>query len=607
MESLQTNDFWMLIGGVLLLAGILSSLVATRFGAPLLLVFLVIGMLAGEDGPGGIAFSNYQITYALGSVALAVILFDGGLRTRLNQVRVALAPAGVLATLGVVITAGLTGVAVHYILDLGWIPSLLIGSIVASTDAAAVFFLLRSNGLHLQRRVGATLEVESGSNDPMAIFLTLLLLGLAMSPDALTPGGLALSLLQQIGVGGLAGYAGGRVLALALNRLDLPSGLHPLLAVSGAIALVPLTNMLGGSGFLAVYIAGLVVGNRPVRAFANVLSVQDAATWLAQMLMFLVLGLLVTPSQLLDLALPALAIAAFLMLVARPLAVVLCLWPFGFGKRELAFVSWVGLRGAVGIFLASVPMLVGLPDAQMYFNIGFVVVLTSLLVQGWSLSWAAFRLGVAVPRRDPPSRRVELDLPGQLEHEMVGYRVAPECALLSGRGRLPAWARPVLVVRRGHVLSPEEAGALQIEDYAYYLAPPGRVIRLDWLFAEGAEAREAERELFGEFTLPGNVPLGPLADFYGLKLNPRMQGKSAAELFADRYDEQPQIGDSLEVGNAVLVVRDLTDERVSRVGLKFRPTPAPSRLARSRAGRWVERLRRPKESAGGRSEDSPSP
>jgi len=591
MESLHSNDVWMLIGGVLLIAGILSSLVATRFGAPLLLVFLVIGMLAGEDGPGGISYSNYRITYAQGSVALAVIQLDVGLRTRLSQVRGALFPAALLATLGVLVTAGLTGLAVRFILDLAWIPSLLIGAVVASTDAAAVFFLLRSNGLHLQRRVGATLEVESGSNDPMAIFLTLLLVGLILVPGDLSAGSLALNLLQQVGVGGVAGYLGGRALAAALNRLDLPSGLHPLLAVSGAIALVPLTHLMGGSGFLAVYIAGLVVGNRPVRAFANVLSVQDAATWLAQMLMFLVLGLLVTPSRLLDLALPALGIAAFLMLVARPIAVTLCLLPFKFARREVVFVSWVGLRGAVGIFLASVPMLVGLPDAQMYFNIGFVVVLTSLLVQGWSLSWAAYRLKVAVPRRDPPSRRVELDLPGQLEHEMVGYRVAPDCALLSGRGRLPAWARPVLVVRAGQVLAPDEAAALRVEDYAYYLAPPGRVIRLDWLFAEGAEAKEAERELFGEFTLPGNVPLGPLADFYGLQLSHRLHSRSAAELFSERFDEQPQIGDSLDVGNARLVVRELDEDQVCRVGLKFKPTGNALQRSPGRMRRLLQRLR----------------
>jgi potassium/hydrogen antiporter len=591
LESLQANDIWMLVGGLLLLAGILSSLIATRFGAPLLLVFLVIGMLAGEDGPGGIVFSNYHLTYALGSLALAVILFDGGLRTRLSQVRGALAPAATLATLGVVVTAALTGLAARFLLDLEWVPALLIGAVVASTDAAAVFFLLRANGLHLQRRVGATLEVESGSNDPMAVFLTLLMVSLALSPDGLAPLPLLMSLLQQLGVGALLGLLGGLLLAQALNRLALPAGLHPVLAVSSAIALVPLTNLLGGSGFLAVYIAGLVVGNRPVRAFANVLSVQDAATWLAQMLMFLVLGLLVTPSRLLEAALPALGIAAFLMFVARPVAVALCLWPFKFPRREVAFVSWVGLRGAVGIFLASVPMLVGLENAQLYFNVGFVVVLTSLLVQGWTLSLAAFQLKVAVPRRDPPSRRVELDLPGQLEHEMVGYRVAPDCALLSGRGRLPGWARPVLVVRAGDVMAPTDAGPPQAEDYAYYLAPPGRVIRLDWLFAEASEAREAERELFGEFTLPGDVPLGPLADFYGLKLSPRLQSRSAAELFAERYDEQPQIGDSLDIGEARLVVRDLVEERVSRVGLKFRGGAKPLPQHAGRLRRWVRGIR----------------
>ena len=590
MDSLHANDLLLLAAGVLLLAGILSSLVATRFGAPLLLVFLVIGMLAGEEGPGGIQFGNYRLTYALGSVALAVILFDGGLRTRLSQVRGAIAPAATLATLGVVVTAGLTGLAARYLLGIDWIPALLIGAIVASTDAAAVFFLLRSNGLHLQRRVGATLEVESGSNDPMAVFLTLLLVGLLMSPQAPEGGEILLSLAQQIGVGGVVGVLSGLLIALALNRLELPAGLHPLLAVSAAITVVPVAHLLGGSGFLAVYVAGLVVGNRPVRAFANVLGVQDAATWLAQMLMFLVLGLLVTPSRLLDAALPALGIAAFLMFVARPLAVVLCLAPFRFPKREVAFVSWVGLRGAVGIFLASVPMLVELPDAQLYFNVGFVVVLASLLVQGWTLAWAAFRLRVAVPRRDPPSRRVELDLPGQLEQEMVGYRVAPDSALLSGRGQLPAWARPVLVVRAGEVLAPEQAGALRAEDFAYYLAPPGRVIKLDWLFSEPGEAREVERELFGEFMLPGNVALGPLAEFYGLKLSPRLQERSAAELFDERYDEQPQVGDVLDIGDARLVVRELKDESVSRVGLKF---ASNSGLVRrnGRLDRWLHRLR----------------
>jgi cell volume regulation protein A len=568
MESLHASD-WLLLGGaVLVLAGIGSSLIASRFGAPLLLVFMVLGMLLGEDGPGGVKFDDVGFAYTLGSLALAVILFDGGLRTRIAHVRNALAPAATLATIGVLITSALTAFAAVWLLKFDYAQGLLLGAIIASTDAAAVFFLLRANGLHLQRRVGATLEVESGSNDPFAVFLTVTLTGWIASQGGTSPASMLLSLLLQFGIGSLTGVLGGIALAQALNRLALPAGLHPLLAVAGAVGLFGFTNVLGGSGFLAVYLAGLVVGNRPVRAFANVLSVHDAATWLAQLVMFLVLGLLVTPTKLLPVLLPALGIAAFLMLVARPVAVALCLAPFGFRKRDITFVSWVGLRGAVGIFLASIPLLANLAHAQTYFNVAFVVVLVSLLVQGWTLSFAARWLGAALPRRDPPTRRIELDLPGQIEFEMVGYRVAPECAALRG-ARLPGWARAALVVRAGQVQTAEQAGALQADDYAYYLAPPGHVYRLDWLFAEPKQPREPEREMFGEFVLPGNVPLGALAEFYDLAIPPRHSERTADELFSDRFDGEPQIGDRLRLGAAMLVVRDLVDEKVARVGLKF--------------------------------------
>ncbi|MEZ5436748.1 MAG: potassium/proton antiporter [Lysobacteraceae bacterium] len=567
MEQLDFSN-WLLLGGALLiLVGIASSLIATRFGAPLLLVFLLIGMGLGEDG-FGISFNNYRLTYFLGSLALAVILFDGGLRTKVASFRGALAPAGLLATLGVVITTLIAGTAAHFLLGLSWPAGLLIGAIVASTDAAAVFFLLRAGGLHLQKRVGATLEIESGSNDPFAVFLTVLLVAWISSHGEMGVGDMFVTLAKQIVIGGALGGVGGRAIAAALNRLALPAGLHPLLAVSGAVALFGLTGLLGGSGFLAVYLAGLVVGNRPVRAFANVLSVQDAATWLAQLVMFLVLGLLITPSSLLSLLWPALGVAAVLMFVARPVAVLLCLAPFRFRRGELGFVSWVGLRGAVGIFLASIPMLVGLPNAETYFNVAFVVVLASLLVQGWSLTAAANFFRVALPRRDPPSRRIELDLPGQLEYEMVGYRVANDSAVLRG-SRMPGWARPALVVRRETVLTPEQAGELEAEDYAYFLAPPDRVVRLDWLFAEPTEAREAEREVFGEFTFDGDVPLGALAEFYDLAVPPRHAERSAADLFARRYDGTPQVGDRIRLGQAVLVVRDLNEEQVAKVGLKF--------------------------------------
>ena len=573
MESLHASD-WLLLGGaVLVLAGIGSSLIATRFGAPMLLVFLVLGMLVGEDGPVGLAFDNVRLAYGIGSFALAIILFDGGLRTRIAHVRTALAPALALATVGVVLTTAITALAGIWLLGFSWLQGLLLGAVVSSTDAAAVFFLLRANGLHLQRRVAATLEVESGSNDPLAIFLTLMLSGWLATGGTEGVAEMLLRLTQQFGIGGVTGALGGVLIAQALNRLHLPAGLHPLLAVAGAVTVFAFTNLLGGSGFLAVYLAGLVVGNRPVRAFANVLSVQDAATWLAQLVMFLVLGLLVTPSKLLPVLLPALGVALFLMLVARPVAVVLCLLPFGFRKREITFISWVGLRGAVGIFLASIPLLAGLEQAQTYFNVAFVVVLVSLLVQGWTLSYAARLLGVSLPRRDPPTRRIELDLPGQIEYEMVGYRVAADCALLRG-GRLPGWARAALVVRAGHVHTADQAGALQADDYAYYLAPPGNVYRLDWLFAEPKEAKEVEREMFGEFVLPGNIPLGALAEFYDLAIPPRHADRTADQLFAERFDGEPQIGDRLRVGAALLVVRDLIDEKVARVGLKFETVSA---------------------------------
>ena len=603
MESLHASD-WLLLGGaVLVLAGIGSSLIASRFGAPLLLVFLVLGMVVGEDGPIGLHFDNVRLAYGIGSLALAVILFDGGLRTRIAHVRSALAPAVALATLGVLITAALTALAAQWLLGFTLVQGLLLGAVVSSTDAAAVFFLPRANGLHLQRRVGATLEIESGSNDPFAVFLTLMLSTWLATQGALGATEMALSLVLQFGIGSVTGALGGLALAQALNRLDLPAGLHPLLAVAGAVGVFALTNLLGGSGFLAVYLAGLVVGNRPVRAFANVLSVHDAATWLAQLVMFLVLGLLVTPTKLLPVLVPALGVALFLMLVARPVAVILCLLPFGFRKREITFVSWVGLRGAVGIFLASIPLLAGLERAQTYFNVAFVVVLISLLVQGWTLSFAARVLGIALPRRDPPKRRIELDLPGQIDYEMVGYRVAADCAMLRG-GRLPGWARAALVVREGQVHTADQAGDLRADDYAYYLAPPGNVYRLDWLFAEPKEAKEVEREMFGEFVLPGNVPLGALAEFYDLAIPPRHADRTADQLFAERFDGEPQIGDRLRVGAALLVVRDLIDEKVARVGLKFEtvsarlfgdslssPRPhSPLRRLRARLGKW----RRPK-------------
>jgi cell volume regulation protein A len=593
MASIEFTNTLLLLGAVLAMAGIFSSLIAARFGAPLLLVFLVIGMLAGEDGPGGMVFNDYQLTYLIGSLALAIILFDGGSRTRLSAFRGTLLPSTTLATVGVILTAVITGALAFYVLDMSYVEALLVGAMVGSTDAAAVFFLLHSGGLELKRRVNSVLEIESGTNDPIAVLMTIVLVGMLLAGTAASGWQVAGDVAKQGLIGAMMGVAGGFVISWVLNRAPLPGGLHPVFVLSSAVLTYAATALLEGSGLLAVYLAGLVVGNRPMRAYANITNFQEATTWLCQIVMFTVLGLLVTPSRLIEYALPALAIAAWLMLVARPVAVWLCLLPFRVPWQETAFISWVGLRGAVSIFLAAIPTLAGAPHADAYFNIVFVVVLASLLIQGWSIAPAARWLGLALPRSRPAVRRVELDLPGQLEYELVGYPIDEDSAVLQP-GAMPPWARLALVVRDNAILMPVDAKPLRPGDHAYFLAPPHRARRLDGLFA-GRSAEEAEHETAGEFAFSGDTRLDVVAKLYGLAIAPEQAGVTVADLFADRFEGKPELGDHLEVGGVRLVARDIVDDRVAKAGLLIEWEPSSlvgTLLARpTRLGRLVQKLR----------------
>jgi cell volume regulation protein A len=566
MASLDLVSIGILLGALLVLAGILSSLVAMRFGAPLLLVFLLLGMLAGESGPGQLKFDDVHSTYVVGSIALALILFDGGLRTRLATFRSVLAPAMVLATVGVLLTAALTAPFAKYVLGMNWTEAFLVGAVVASTDAAAVFFLVHARGLRLRPRVGATLEVESGINDPFAVFLTLvlvefLLLGEQSWQHVMT------ALAQEAVLGTAFGIVGGRAIVFVLNRLGLAQGLHAPFVATGALVIFGLTEALHGSGFLAAYLAGMVVGNRPTRAHNTVVVFLDAVTWLAQIVMFVLLGLLARPEELVKTAVPALAIALALMFIARPLATFLCLAPFRFSWREKAFISWVGLRGAVGIFLGSIPLLVGVPNAQVYFDIAFVVVLTSLLIQGWSIAWAARVLHIALPRHDHMPRRVELDLPGQLEQEIVGYPVPANSPYLR-HGLLPSWARPTLVVRDQKILSPAEAEAVREGDYVYLLAPPEKAQALDRFFVNMPPPARPDPALLGDFFVSGEHTLGELAQIYGLSIAPDETATSLADFFAARF-KQPKQGDTLPLGAIALVAHRVTDGRVTSIGLRL--------------------------------------
>ena len=570
---LDTLSIGILLGALLVLAGIMSSLVATRFGAPLLLVFLVVGMLAGEAGPGGVKFDDVRVAYLVGSIALALILFDGGLRTRLATFRSVLAPAATLATVGVMITAGLTAPVARYLLDMSWSEALLVGAVVASTDAAAVFFLVHARGLRLRPRVGATLEVESGSNDPFAVLLTVLLV-VYLSAGEGSWGHVLAVLAEQAVLGTIIGILGGRAIVFVLNRLALAQGLHAPFVTTSALVIFGLASGLHASGFLAVYLAGLVVGNRPTRAHNTVVVFLDAVTWLAQIVMFVMLGLLVWPQRLLESIWPALAVAGTLMFIARPAAVFLCLAPFRFQLREKAFISWVGLRGAVGIFLASIPLLVHLPYAYLYFDVAFVVVLTSLLIQGWTIPAAARRLQVALPRHDPLPRRVELDLPGQLEQEIVGYPVSVNSPYLK-RGLLPSWARPTLVVREQKILSPAEAHPVRQGDYVYLLAPPERAQALDRFFVDMPPPAVPDPRLLGDFFVSGDVTLGALADIYGLTIAPDAAEISLADHFADEIRRRPKQGDVVQLGPIALVAHRVANGRVSNVGLRLAEDDAP--------------------------------
>src|SRR5689334_7973776 len=592
MASLDQVSIAIMLGAVLVMAGILSSLLALRFGAPLLLVFLFIGILAGDSGPGQIAFDDVRTTYLVGSVALALILFDGGLRTRFATIRAVLVPSMGLATVGVLLTAAISAPAAKYALDLNWTEALLVGAVVASTDAAAVFLLVHAQGLRLRPRVGATLEAESGSNDPFAVFLTLMLVELIAVGHSST-GHVLMELAREAVLGAIIGVIGGRTIVIALNRVALPQGLHAPFVTTTALVIFGVAQLGHASGFLAVYLAGIIVGNRPTRAHNSVVTFLDAATWLAQIVMFVLLGLLVSPHRLGSSMESAVIVALVLMLVARPVAVFLCLAPFRFNWREKLFIAWTGLRGAVAIFLASIPMLVGLSKAYLYFDVAFVVVIISLLLQGWTLGPAARRLHVALPRAERGPRRVELDLPGQLEQELVGYPVRSK-SLFYRRSVIPSWSKPTLVIRNQQILTPAEAEPVAPGDYIYLLAQPARAEALYRFFVDMQPSSALVPLLFGDLVVSGVHTLSELAQIYGVKVDEAEAKLTLSDYFDVHLANAPKEGATLPLDSIVLVARQLSGGRVNVVGLrlpedeeKARPLTRTQSLKRKLGELWT--------------------
>lgn len=559
-----------LVGAGLIVVSVLTSALAFRFGAPLLLIFLCIGLIAGEDGLG-LMFDDANIAYFLGSLALAVILFDSGFGTRTQTLKRAAAPAIVLATLGVLLTTLLVGVAARFLFGLPWLHALLMGAIVSSTDAAAVFFLLRTGGIKIYKRVRSILEVESGSNDPMAIFLTILLIELILADGS---SNIATSFLTgfglQMGLGMVIGLGAGFLIVAVVNRIHLEEALYPIVVMAAALCVFALTGKLGGSGFLAVYVAGIVAGNSAIKGESALRRYQQGMTWLAQIVMFLVLGLFVTPSEFGPVLLPAVALGLFLMFIGRPLAVWLCLLPFGFDRQTVAFSCWVGLRGAVSILLGILPIVLGVEGADLFLNAAFIMVLTSLLVQGWTIKPAARWLNLIVPSQAGPVERIELELPGNPRHEFLIYRVMDDSPLIAGK-HLPRWARPSLVVRNGRSFAFERVGHLMPGDYVYLFAPPEYVALLDQLFAKPQGPSKDDKAFFGEFKVKPESRLADLQRSYDLPLREdQPEEQTIAEYIAAELGSSPVVGDRVPLGPLDLVVRAVYQgATVTEVGLAF--------------------------------------
>lgn len=397
--SIDSLSFLIVLMSSLFLVGCLLTPIAARMGAPFLLIFLCIGMFVGVDGVGGVSFNDFPLAYDIGAIALALILFSGGLDTDSRTLRKAAAPAFVLAIVGVVLTSGIVGLLIHFIFDVDLDKSLLLGAVVGSTDAAATFLILRQRDIKLKNGLGETLMVEAGINDPVAIFLTIMMVAIVdadLPLDASTLVSFLPELVSQLGLGIIGGVVGGFGSAVLINRIKMPISLYAPFATATALLVFNLTSIFDGSGFLAVYICGTILRYRMKDQTERVGQFHDGLSWISQIVLFLMLGLLVTPSNLMASIPMGLAVAAVLMFLARPIATYICLTPFRMNFRDQTFLGWVGLRGAVPIFLAIIPVISPGPVDESFFNIVFVVVIASLFLQGWSISLVARLLGLIV-------------------------------------------------------------------------------------------------------------------------------------------------------------------------------------------------------------------
>jgi len=563
----------LLLASALLMASILLSPLSNRIGMPVLLLFLGVGMLAGQNGFGHVLPADTDTTFLVGHLALAIILLDGGMRTRAETFRVGLKPALTLATLGVVITAAITGLAAVWIFDLPLLYGLLIGTIISSTDAAAVFALLQNHGLRLNERVSATLEIESGSNDPMAIFLTVVLLELITRDQPPGIGESALLLFKQLAIGAVGGWLGGIALARLLKTIPLISAFYPLLVTATGLSVFAGTYLLDGSGFLAIYLMGVILGNSRLKKMEEILQVHDGLAWLAQLCLFLMLGLLLAHGDKITFIGEGLLLAAILILVARPVAVFMTLWPFGFRFREQIFIAWVGLRGAVPIVLALFPLIAGIPNAGMFPIVAFIVVVVSLIIQGASLAQAARWLKLELPAEPKPLQQVTLEWSDHADHKLMLFELDGEHwtppRSLSGI-KLPEQVVVSAVMRSNQIQAVNEQFKLQGGDRIAVIGPATAEQTLAKLFSSTAKIPALrENVFFGLFELNGQISLGDLEKSFGIPIPEGDPEQLLCDYIASHLPGHPIVGDRIKVGPVTLVVKAVEGDKILRVGLKL--------------------------------------
>ncbi|MFN6946669.1 MAG: potassium/proton antiporter [Cytophagaceae bacterium] len=470
MPHLET---FLLSISLLIILSVIIAKVTNNIGVPVLLLFLGVGMLAGEEGIGGIVFTDAQVAQSIGIIALILILFSGGLDTKWSIVRPVLLPAISLATLGVLATTLTVGLFLYLAFDISFLVCMLVGSVVASTDAAAVFSILSSRNINIKGRSGPLLELESGSNDPMAIFLTISFLQL-ITQDSASIWHLILTFFLQMGLGFVIGAFAGKSMVVLINKLKFPvEGFYAVFTLAFAIFTYAITTTFQGSGFLAVYVAGVVISNNEIVFKRSLFRFFDGLAWLSQIVMFLTLGLLVYPSKIVNIMGIGLLISLFLIFVARPVGVFIALAGSSFKIKEKLFVSWVGLRGAVPIILATFPLLAGIPEAGWLFNVVFFIVLTSSLLQGWTIPFAAKMLKLDAPSEQKLQYPIEFSYPEKLDMKLINLRVPPKSAI-EGRSLVEiAQLKGNLVIviyRSGNYFVPSGGTVLEAGDVIQVLA-----------------------------------------------------------------------------------------------------------------------------------------